>query len=420
MLQRAVSFVVVSLAFAGLAASATAGPDLKLVSMPVLGPPPDAGATHASVSATGRFVAFASAATNYGTPANGEVQILVRDRKFDDVEVVSVSSGGALANGWCGEPQISPDARYVLFVSAASNLVPFDTNGLQDVFRHDRLTHQTVRVSVGLFGQSGTADACDAHMSANGRYVVFTTASANLVIQPVNGQRQVYRRDLLLASTRLVSMCDDVIADDHCRSPAVTDDGRYVVFESRAHGLAPGVFGAMRKIFLADLLLDQTTVVSVAADGALANGDSFHPTINPNGRFIAFTSEATNLVKGDKNGAIDLFRLDRKKLKLRRFVAEEAPGIDGHCFRPSMSRNGHVLACEVDEAFGAPGVRQIYRFEFKVPVGVRISDSQNGHAANATCERPSVAANGRFVGFHSAAPNLTKGAVDVGVFLVKD
>ncbi len=435
-MSQRVSILLFASSFAWLAAAAAAEPGPKLVSMPVFGPPPDAGSSQASVSATGRFVAFASAASNFGPLVNGQVQILVGDRKLDKFEVVSVSSGGTPANGWCGEPQISSDARYVLFVSLASNLVPFDTNGLADVFRHDRLTHQTVRASIGILGQSANAEACDARMSSNGRFVVFTSAATNLMIQAVNGTRQVYLRDLLLSTTRLASVCNGVIADKNCRSPAVTNDGRYVVFESRSPALAgessssfgessssfggaAGVFEEMRQVFLADLLLGTTTMASVAANGAPANGDSFTPAINPSGRFIAFTSRATNLVKGDKNAAIDLFVLDRKKSKMRRLVAETMPAAAGDCFRPSLSKNGRAVACEVEELFAGP-LRQVYRFDLASGMGVRVSNSGAGNAANGSCERPSIAANGRFIAFHTAAPNLTKGAVDVGVFLVKD
>jgi archaellum component FlaF (FlaF/FlaG flagellin family) len=166
------------------------------------------------------------------------------------VQLVSVACDGTQGNGDSWPSSISADGRYVAFSSEASNLVPGDTNGRVDIFVHDRLMGQTTRVSVASDGTEGNSDSGGGTISA---------------------------------------------------------DGRYVAFESAASNLVPGDTNEVADIFLHDRLTGQTTRVSVASDGTQGNDHSWWPSISADGRYVAFVSGVSNLVPGDANGNIDVF-----------------------------------------------------------------------------------------------------------------
>ena len=153
----------------------------------------------ASVSSDGRYVAFESGATNLVTDdTNGRSDVFVRDRETGETECISVGSGGEQGNDISWWPSISADGRYVAFISGASNLVPGDTNGRWDVFVHDRQTGQTTRVSVASDGRQGNDDSCyqtSPALSADGRYVAFDSNATNLVPGDTNGVQDIFVHD---------------------------------------------------------------------------------------------------------------------------------------------------------------------------------------------------------------------------------
>jgi hypothetical protein len=150
-----------------------------------------------TLSSNGNFAAFASAATNLVTgDDNFVVDVFVRDRSAGTTQRVSVSSAGAQANGASKDfpvPEISGDGRYVAFASDATNLVPDDTNGVTDVFVHDRMTGRTIRVSVAADGTQGNAAVSyGLDISADGKWVTFSSGASNLVPNDTNGQADAF------------------------------------------------------------------------------------------------------------------------------------------------------------------------------------------------------------------------------------
>ena len=221
-------------------------------------------------------------------PAAGRAQSMQR---------VNVSSSGAQADFEALPPACSRDGRFTAFSSAASGLVAGDTNGVADVFVHDRVTGETSRVSVGAEGAESDGVSGFPAISADGRYVVFASGATNLVPADDNGQHDVFLRDRLLGTTELVSASwDGSTNDGESRLPDVSDDGRFVVFESFAQNLAPGDGDHKLDIFVRDRLLGLTSLESVGTDGTKADGDCFECTISADGRFLAFSSCATTLV----------------------------------------------------------------------------------------------------------------------------
>lgn len=266
------------------------------------------------ISGDGRYVVFSSSATNLvASDTNGFDDIFIYDRQTDTTTRVSVDSDGVQANAASSSPRVSSDGRYVVFVSSATNLVTGDTNNADDVFVYDRQTTDTTRVSIDSTGLQGNAASSSPAMSSDGRYVVFVSAADNLVSGDTNDLADIFIRDRQGNTTVRVNLGpSDVEADSDCVSPSVSDDGRYVVFSSTATNLVTGDTNTFSDVFLRDLQATPatTTRLSVSTAGIQANGSSSAPLISRDGLFVTFESDATNLVTGDTNALTDVFLRD--------------------------------------------------------------------------------------------------------------
>jgi Tol biopolymer transport system component len=305
------------------------------------------------ISANGRYVAWQSVSDELvGGDTNEASDIFVRDLKKGLTTCVSVDSAGALADGSSFNPWISGNGRYVVFQSDATNLVAGDTNGKVDVFVHDRKQGTTARVSLGPAGAEADADCLGATISTNGRFVAFESAATNLVADDTNGASDVFLRDLLKGVTVRVSVdAAGAQGDGGSAAAMISGGGRYVAFSSVATNLVPDDLGGVADIFVRDL--KKSTVERLSVDAAEAGGDglSNFPWITPNGRFVGFQSAATNLVPGDTNGVPDVFLVDRKK-DTRQRVSVDAAGVqgDGESARAAVSANGRFVAFDSDAA----------------------------------------------------------------------
>jgi Tol biopolymer transport system component len=223
-------------------------------------------------------------------------------------ERVSVSTGGVQAYWPSDDPALSADGRFVAFHSDASHLVPGDTNGLGDVFVRDRRTGRTERVSVSTRGVQGDRDGGSPALSADGRFVAFHSEATNLVPGDTNGKRDVFVRDRQAGTTERVSVSTaGGQANDYSYTPAISPGGRFVAFQSLATNLVPGDTNGWGDVFVRDRQAGTTERVSVSTGGVQGNDSSYFPAISAVGRFVAFTSKATNLVPGDTNGKRDVF-----------------------------------------------------------------------------------------------------------------
>jgi Tol biopolymer transport system component len=274
-----------------------------------------AGSQEAAISADGRYVAFDSYATNLVPgDTNHPGDVFVHDRQTGATELVSVDSSGNQGNGGGSyRPAISADGRYVAFDSYAADLVPGDTNGSNDVFVHDRQTGTTERVNVDSAGNQGDGgDSQGAAISADGRFVAFQSGATNLVPGDTNGNFDVFVHDRQTGATELVSV--DSAGNQgggHSYGAAISADGRYVAFESEASNLVPGDTNGSNDVFVHDRQTGVTELVSVGISGSLGDGASNNAAISTDGRYVAFESGATNLVPGDTNGNFDVFVRDR-------------------------------------------------------------------------------------------------------------
>jgi Tol biopolymer transport system component len=292
-----------------------------------------------AISADGRFVAFASDASNLGSADRTgilNVLVFVRDRQLGKTECVSVTPSGAPAGGWPDAVGISGDGRFVVFSSHSGNLVAGDTNLAGDVFVRDRETGKTELVSVAADGGPANGYSCCPSISADGRLVVFDSMATNVAPGHDGG---IFVRDRQSGRTEWVGDGD---------APSISADGRFVAFASSASDLVPGDTNSAVDSFLRDRQTGKTELVSVSSSGSPANGDSsdyFAPAISGDGRFIAFQSRADNLSPGDTNDSTDVFLRDRQTGRTEQ-VSVTTSGTSAGGASPAISGDGRFVAFE--------------------------------------------------------------------------
>ena len=268
---------------------------------------------NARISADGRYVAFESWSDEWDpNDTNGWLDVYVKDLLAGTMERVSVDSAGQEAFRASRSASISADGRFVAFDSRAQ-LAPGDSNfNVDDVYLRDRQLGTTVLVSVDSSGAQGVGPSRNPSVSADGRYVAFESSAA-LDPLDVNGIPDVYVRDVVAGTTRLVSAHPlQGVGDDASFAPAISGDGRFVVFESDATNLssAPDT-NHTRDVFLWDAIGGVPERISAGPGGVQADGPSLRATISADGARIGFESYAQNLVAGDVNGLPDAFVFDR-------------------------------------------------------------------------------------------------------------
>ncbi len=267
-----------------------------------------------SISGDGSLVAFVSQSANFVTGVNG-AQVYVHNRQTNQIELVSRDNSVSVVNegnGVSSAPTMSADGRYVVFVSLATNLLAPGTPAVpagQQIYVRDRQTGLTSLVSVdnNATPNSGNGVSSAPTMSADGRYVGFASQATNLLAPgtpAVPAGQQIYVRDRQTGSTSLISVDNNVApnpGNGFSSAPSLSGDGRYVGFVSLATNLlAPGVPAvAGTQIYIRDRQLGQSVLASqdnTNSNVAGSGGVSDTPSINRNGGFVAFFSQATNLV----------------------------------------------------------------------------------------------------------------------------
>jgi Tol biopolymer transport system component len=283
------------------------------VSVTKNGAVPHRGSFSPSISADGRFVTFGSAAsTLVSGDLNGFNDVFLRDLAAATTTLVSVDSGGVQGNGDSAPCGISKDGAFVAFTSMARNLVPGDTNGNTDIFVRDVLQQTTERVSVDSSGREGKYGAYQEAngISADGRWVVFTSYSSNLVASDTNGVDDVFVHDRSNGTTERVDVsASGAQADGASSVAAISGDGRFVSFSSSATNLTPHRMDGNAYVFLLDRTSSKTVVVS-ARCGSLSDNISAWSPLSADGGILAFKSFADDLVSNDTNGVSDVFAFD--------------------------------------------------------------------------------------------------------------
>jgi WD40 repeat protein len=377
------------------------------------------------VCANGRYVAFHSWASNLVSgDTNSQKDVFVHDRLTGITERVSVASTGVEGNDWSICPSFSEDGQLVAFSSMATNLVPGDTNGREDVFVHDRRTGKTERVSVSTSGGEGGSWSQAASLSADGRFVAFESRARNLVPGDTNMSFDIFVHDRQTGVTERVSKnSSGTQGNDVSYQPSISKHGRYVSFQSSADNLVAGDTNRKYDVFVHDRQTGLTERVSVDSSGAEGNETSTQSSISADGRMVAFLSAANNLVPGDTNGVLDFFVHDRLtgvtervNMSSNGMQANDGSGLLTSIPMSMISANGQHVVFESLASNLVPGDTgtslDVFVHDRQTGVTERVSVNSLGIEGNGESGGATISANGRYVSFQSEAGNLVLG--DVG------
>jgi hypothetical protein len=380
------------------------------------------------ISSDGRYVLFASTANNLVLKTNSEpipvlalprLNVFLRDRSNSSTILVSANtSGTGGGNGDSIPVGISANARYALFESSASDLVPGDTNAVTDIFLRDLVAGATLLVSTNSHGGTANGVSRGSIMTPAGRYVAFVSAATNLVAGDTNKIPDVFVRDLQTGTTLLVSAgamtTNSSVPVGGSESPEITPDGRYVAFYSTATNLVPGV-RTVGDIYVRDLLAGTTVWASTNARALLGstNAFSYNHAISADGQFVAFESSINPQPSGAARGILLRFNLATGFTDLINTNANVQTTAYEDVHSISMSPDGRFVAF-VGNTNGISGMTTcIYLWDAQSGTSTLVSgDLSNKVQTNSTCDWPVLDPTGRYVAFLSSATNLVANPID--------
>jgi flagellin-like hook-associated protein FlgL len=378
-----------------------------------------------AISADGRYVAFWSNASNLvAGDTNGQTDSFIKDTATGVTTRVSTDSAGNQATGgFSAVYAISADGRYVAFHSLASNLVAGDTNGQQDAFIKDTVTGVTTRVSTNSAGNQATGGYSSVKaISADGRYVVFQSTATNLVAGDTNGWADSFVKDTVTGLTTRISTSStgaQQLGYGYSDVTAISADGRYVAFWTDADNLVAGdTNGNLEDSFIKDTFTGLLTMVNTDRNGVQALGFSHITALSSDGRYAAFWSSADNLVADDTNGWVDSFIKDTVTGAVTRVSTNSAGNqtTDGNSYVSSISADGRYVAFFSDAtdlvAGDTNGQRDSFIKDTVTGETIRISTNSAGAQglnSNSTSGQTFLSADGRTAVFNSRFNTLVAG-----------
>jgi Tol biopolymer transport system component len=363
-----------------------------------------------SISADGRYVAFLTFARLLPRDTNIHSDVYVKDLLTGELDLVSTAADESLANFRNHMPSISPDGRYVVFGSQASNFVPEDTTITMDVYLKDRVTRSIRLVSSNAAGTAG-GDDISVHpvVSAGGRYVAFMSYAHNMIPPDVN-YTDIYVKDMQTgAIERANTDAAGNIESNDADLPAISPDGRYVAFQSKYYAPPPN---SMTRIYVKDRQTGQLARGDrMSTGGYQTSGISLAPSISADGRYVSFHSASPGFTTTDVNGLADLFVYDQRYGTIQRSALPAGINADGASSEASLSRDGRyvVFASAATNLVNndTGGWRDVFVQDRTTRVSTRMS--RGSSFANADSDSPTISANGEWVAYRSAASNLVGG-----------
>lgn len=408
--------------------------DIALVSIAADGTIGDSSSLSSSISSDGRYITFESYATNLiNGDTNAKEDIFLKDTQTGAVTLISSSSSGTIGDGASVSPVISTDGRYVVFESYSSNLI-LGAGGISDVFLKDTQTGITTLISQSIYGYGGNDDSYNTAISSDGRYVVFRSDASNLVNGDTNGYGDIFLRDTQTGITSLVSSSSSSeIGNRASWYPDISADGNFVVFESASSNIVAGdvpqIFDGIElwfsDIFLKNTITGAATLISSNSNGDFGNGDSFNASISSDGRYVVFDSTATNLVSGDTNSQSDVFLKDTLT-GVTTLISCTATGEQGNygSYSPSISADGRFVVFYTSASNFVSGDTNenvdVFLKDTQTGALELISKSSSGEIGNNRSMYPFISADGSYITFSSEASNLVNNDINgsFDVFIV--
>ncbi|MCW2505798.1 MAG: domain protein beta Propeller [Actinomycetia bacterium] len=363
-----------------------------------------------SISADGRLTVFTTPAPDL-VPGDTNIwpDVYLHDAATGATTRVTTGIGGQ-PDSYSSGAAISGDGRFVAFDSHATNLVGGDTNAAGDVFRYEVATGAVTRVSVSSGEEQARRDSSAPSLSGDGRFVAFTSGAGHLVAGDTNGRPDAFVRDTLTGRTVRASIGITGSEGDAATTEArISGNGRFVAFTSDASSLAPGDANGAPDVFVYDRVTGETALVSATATGQPGDGASGNVAISDSGRFLSFTSGSSDLVDGDTNGRADLFVRDRITGQTTRLASG-----DGSVGATSISGNGRFVAFTSTSTDLVPGDTNAKPDAFAVDrvtgAVTRTSVAADGSEMAGTLYGDvHISGDGRSVLFSSDAANLVAG-----------
>lgn len=342
----------------------------------------------------------AAAAVNDTTTFNFTTPVATSALPDLAIKLVSTSSTGVIGNGYSFSPSVSADGRYVSFDSLAINLVSGDTNDyLNSVYIKDTQTGEVKLVSANSAGVIVNSKTYNRSISDDGRYVAFVTENSS-----------IYIKDTQTEELQLLSVGSTGIIGEN---PTFSSDGRYIAFESTASNIVSGDTNGQSDVFIKDTQTGIIQLVSKSSAGAVGNSGSYNPSISVDGKYITFSSDASNLVNGDTNMDKDIFIKDTQTGEIK-LLSESSARVIGNydSSKPSISSDGKYVAF----TSGAGNLliedspyHDIFIKDTQTGAIKLVSASSAGVGGNYDSYSPSISADGRYVAFESKASNLVSG-----------
>jgi len=329
--------------------------------------------------------------------------------------------GGGPANGPADRPQLSGNGRYVTFDSTATNLDRRDTTADRDVYRRDLVTGQTVLVSVSRSRCASTTPFCNTYSwpSDDGNLIAFTSDEA--IITATSPGRRVYVRNMSTGATQMASVnSNEQPANGASSRPMISGNGRFIAFSSKATNLSSLGGNGTDLVYLRDRELGTTKLVSTSSSGGLPTGstssgdasESYRGIVSDNGRYVTYSSQAGNIVRGDTNNKEDIFVKDTVTGTTERIsIRSNGSAATGGGFRPYMTPNGrYVVFNTYDPIVSADtnGRSDVYMVDRTTsPHTITwVSQGKTGTVNTGDSLRGFVSDDGRYAVFNSYANNL--------------